>query len=110
MIYTSLGTQNDIDQYQFDHETLPGPEISIKNGESAEKKVIIAVPVENVYLNGEQLTVCFMEMNMQVMLKGVSMQSQDSDATFCNIYTNDGIALSNTVLGGLARKTTCWKR
>ena len=27
---------------------------------------------------------------------------QENSATYCNIYTNDGIALSNTVLGGLA--------
>ncbi len=39
---------------------------------------------------------------MDVMLRGVSMKSQNSGATFCNIYTGGGIALSNTVLGGLA--------
>ena len=39
---------------------------------------------------------------MDVMLSGVSMKSQDSQTTFCNIYTADGIALSNMVLGGLA--------
>ena len=31
LIYTSLGPQKDIDQYQFDYLTLSGPEISIKN-------------------------------------------------------------------------------
>ena len=36
------------------------------------------------------------------MLSGVSMDAQNGSATFCNIYTRDGIALSNTVLGGLA--------
>jgi len=102
LIYTALGTQTDIDQYHFDYRTIREPEISIKNVESAEKKVVIAVPVDDIPFNGGTLVVCFMEIDMQVMLRGVSMQSQNTEATFCNIYTSDGIALSNTVLGGLA--------
>ena len=39
---------------------------------------------------------------MKEMLSGVSMESGEDDATFCNIYTQSGLALSNTVLGGLA--------
>ena len=101
LIYTSLGMQTDIDQYQFDHLTLDGPEISIKNLESEDKKVIIAVPVHMAF-QGKELVVCFMEIDMEEMLSGVSMDAQEGGATFCNIYTSDGIALTNTVLGGLA--------
>ena len=101
MIYTSLGTQPDIDQYQFDHFTLEGPEISIKNPESEDKKVIIAVPI-HMDFQGKELVVCFMEIEMQEMLTGVSMDAQGGGTTFCNIYTSGGIALTNTVLGGLA--------
>ncbi len=64
--------------------------------------MVIAVPADDIWLEGKELTVCFMEIDMNVMLRGVSMQSQSSSTTFCNIYTWDGIALSNTVLGGLA--------
>ena len=103
LIYTSLGTQTDIDQYSFDYLTLSEPEISIKNPESDEKQVIIAVPVEMTF-EGKELTVCFMEIDMQEMLAGVSMNAQKNGATYCNIYTSDGIALSNTVLGGLAQE------
>jgi len=39
---------------------------------------------------------------MKEMLSGVSMDAQEGDATFCNMYTSNGIALTNTVLGGLA--------
>ena len=101
LIYTSLGTQADIDQYQFDHLSLDGPDISIKNLDSADKKVIIAVPVQ-IEFEGKRLVVCFMEIDMDEMLSGVAMAAQGNGATFCNIYTNDGVALSNTVLGGLA--------
>ena len=43
-----------------------------------------------------------MEIDMKDMLAGVSMQAQESGSTYTTIYTSDGIALSNTVLGGLA--------
>ena len=101
LIYTSLGTQNNIDEYNFDYKTISEPEISIFNLDSIEKKVVIAVPV-NLNFEGKKLSVCFMEIDMKEMLSGVSMDSSADDATFCNIYTTDGIALSNTILGGLA--------
>ena len=101
LIYTATGMQNDIDQYKFDYKNLEGPEISIKNLKSAEKHLIIAVPTDKE-LNGKKLQVCFMEISMEELLNGVSIQAQDDSTTFCNLYTSDGVALSNTILGGLA--------
>ena len=101
-IYTANGSQNNIDDYKFDYKNLTEPDISILNLESAEKKAIIAVPVKDKSLRGDKLKVCFMEIDMAQMLEGVSMESDEEDATFCNIYTSDGVALSNTILGGLA--------
>ena len=102
LIYTSKGVQTDIDEYQFDYQTLSEPEVYVENEDSPDKKVVIVAPVEGVEFQGKQIVACFMELDMDVMLKGVSMQSQSSDSTFSNIYTSDGVALSNTVLGGLA--------
>ena len=101
LIYSSSGYQNDIDEYPFDYRTIDGPEISIKDLETTEKKVIIAMPVE-IPFEDETLSVSFMEIDMKDMLLGVSMQAQEKGATLCNIYTRTGVALSNTVLGGLA--------
>ena len=101
MIYTSVGVQNDIEEYRFDHLSLSGPEISIKNLSAPDKKVIIALPVD-LMSGGKRLVACFMEIDMDEMLAGVSMQSQEGGATFCNIYTSAGVALSDTILGGLA--------
>ena len=102
-IYTAIETNDNISEYQFDYQTLSSPDISIKNLQSEDKKVIIAVPVPEIKtFQGKELVVCFMEIDMREMLSGVSMDSQEDDATFCNIYTSDGIALTNTVLGGLA--------
>ena len=101
LIYTSLGTQNNIDEYSFDYKTLDKAEISLFHPENLEKKVIIAVPVD-IDFAGKKFSVCFEEIDMQVMLEGASMVSNSDGSTFCNIYTTDGIALSNTVLGGLS--------
>ena len=100
-IYTSVGVQDDIEDYHFDPLSLSGPEISIKNLNTPDKKVIIALPVDLMSGN-KNFVACFMEIDMDEMLSGVSMQSQESGTTFCNIYTNTGVALSNTILGGLA--------
>ena len=102
IIYTSKGTQDNIADYNFDYRSISSAEISILNLESLDKKVIIAVPVNDIDFCGKEFCVCFMEIDMDEMLEGVSMSSDDADATFCNIYSDNGIALSNTVLGGLA--------
>ena len=101
LIYTSTGTQSDIDEYDFDYRTLSEPEISVFHPESTEKRVIIAVPV-SIPFQGKTLSVCFMAIDMQEMLSGVSMTTHTGNATFCNIYTKTGAALTDSVLGGLA--------
>lgn len=105
LIYTSRGTFDDIDQYSFDYNNISQPEISVKDNESGGKSVIIAVPVDRLPLDGKMLTVCFMEIGMDIMLEGVSLQSDNNGTTFCNIYTKDGTALTDMVLGGLASES-----
>ena len=105
LVYTAdEGVRDESGLYSFDYRTLSAPEISLRNETALEKKVVIAVPTRerHIRIGGKQLVTCFMEIDMDVMLQGASMKSQDSETTFCNIYTTDGIALSNTVLGGLA--------
>lgn len=102
LIYTSMGTRTDIDQYSFDYNTLSEPEVSIKNVKGNEKTVIIAVPVDRVPVEDRQLVVCFMEIGMENMLEGISLRTDNNSTTFCNIYTAGGAPLTDMVLGGLA--------
>ncbi|MBR6259494.1 MAG: response regulator [Oscillospiraceae bacterium] len=102
LVYTADGVKTDIDQYGFDYKNITGPEISVNHLDSAEKEVVIAVPVSDISIEGKKVVAFFTEQDMQVMLHGVSVTSQNTGATFCNIYTSGGVALSNTVLGGLA--------
>jgi signal transduction histidine kinase/DNA-binding response OmpR family regulator len=104
VIYTSKGTQNNIEDYEINYKQITEPQISVLNLHSHEKKVIIAVPTKGIKLGGKALNVCFMEIDMDEMLQGVSMSSNEADVTFCNIYTNKGVALTDAVLGGLAEE------
>ena len=101
-IYTSTGIQNDIDSYGFDFRNITDADISIKNLSQNDKTVIIAVPTGGIRFQDAELSVCFMEIGMERMLAGVSMDAQGSNTTFTNIYTKDGVALTDMILGGLA--------
>ncbi|MBR1559738.1 MAG: response regulator [Clostridia bacterium] len=100
LIYTSLGPLNNIADYGFDYMTISGPEVSIKDIESEDKKVVIALPIDRLPFNGQVLVTCFMEIDMDVLLEGLSLQSDANEATFCNLYDRSGISLTNIVLGG----------
>ena len=101
LTYSSTGTQSDIDEYSFDYRTLSEPEISLFHPESADRRVVIAVPV-SLPFQGKTLSVCFMAIDLQEMLSGVSLTTNTGNATFCNIYMKNGSALTDSVLGGLA--------
>ena len=94
LIYTATGTATNIADYSFDYSSISEPEISVSNLQSKEKKVVIAIPVE-ISFQGKSLKVAFMEISMQEMLSGVSMDSSNDGATFCNIYTSPIIQVQN---------------
>ena len=73
VIYTSRGTRSDIDQYGFDYQNLTGVEILIKNINSKDKTVIIAMPVDELPFEGKKLVACFIEISMENLLEGVSL-------------------------------------
>ena len=102
LIFTSFGTRKDIEKYNIDYNDMTEPKISVISPDNKQKKVIIAVPVDNLRLEDHTLVVCFMEISMNTMLEDVSLISGNNDTTFCNIYTKDGVALTDMVLGGLA--------
>lgn len=102
LIYTSRGTRTDIELYNIDYNHLTKPEISIKNVDAENKTVIIAIPVDRLPLENRILVVCFMEISVPSLIDGLSLQGEKNNATFCNIYTQDGNSLTNMVLGGLA--------
>lgn len=104
VIYTSRGTRTDIQLYKFDYNHIAGPEISLKDTDGA-KKVVVAMPIDRLPLSGKTLVACFMEIDMNRMLRSLSLQTDNNNTTFCNLYTRKGEAMSDMVLGGLASET-----
>ncbi len=102
LIYTSRGTRTDINEYNFDYKNLNAPAIFVKNLATENKKIVVAVPVDRLPIAGKNLIVCFIEMDMAKMLTNISLQSTSNSTTFCNLYTNDGVSLTNVILGGLS--------
>ena len=100
LIYTSRGTRNDIGVYNFDYKNLVETEISIKSIEGNVKKIVIAMPADNLPFMGKTLVACFVEIDINRMLEAISLQTTGNNTTFCNLYTNDGSALTGIVLGG----------
>ncbi len=101
LIYTSMGTRTDIGVYNFDYKNLNDPVILLKNKYGNNKKLVIAMPVDNLPFEGKTLVACFMEIDINAMLEYVCMQDT-GNTTFCNLYTVEGISLTNVVLGGMA--------
>ena len=103
LVYTSTGTSDDIDEYEFDYKSLKEPVIYAKDLDQKDKKVIIAIPIDPTPFQDKELIACFTEMEMTNLLEGVSLQPDTNETTFCNLYSRDGYPLSNVVLGGLSR-------
>ena len=103
-MYLSTGPSDEGDEYPFDYNTMTEPEITIHSTSGGEKKVVIAAPIAHREFMDDTLIVCLMEIDMDQMLKGISLSSDENDATFCNIYTHEGFPLTNAVLGGLAEE------
>ncbi len=105
-VYTSQGIFDDADEYDFDYGNVDRAEVSIRYISETDRHVVIArgLRERGFSIDGHVLTACFMESDMEVMLEGASMDVQKSDATYCNIYTAKGVALSNSILGGDAKE------
>ena len=101
LIYTALGTRDNIDDYAFDYKSLSGPEISTVDIDGV-KKAVIAEPLDGIPFTGHTLGACFMEIDMNQLIEGLAISSDTSGATFCNMYTSSGAPLTDMVLGGLA--------
>ncbi|MBQ7476140.1 MAG: response regulator [Selenomonadaceae bacterium] len=109
LIYTSRGTRTDIATYSFDFKNLTEPEISIKNLEGNNKKLVIAAPVDRLPFQGKHLVVCLIEVDMNTLFKNISLQTNERSTTFCNIYTDEGISLTNVVLAGMATENNLFQ-
>lgn len=101
LIYTSRGTRNDIDLYPFNYAKLAETTVAIKNMGGDSKKVIIAAPMDRIPFQNTHFVAAFIEMDVARMISAISLQTDNNNTTFVNLYTSDGMTFTNLVLGQL---------
>jgi len=99
-IFTPQGAMLDSTQYFF--ATLP---INASKVFTHNKKVYVAIPVENVSFQGTPIKNCFLELSMSRFLQGILVHTTKSEMTFFNLYYTNGDSLTDAVLGGLSSGT-----
>ena len=67
-VYTEQSASSGLDGYDFLTEELTGPVINTTNLEGERKRAVLAAPVENISFQGVQITVCFIQINIDEML------------------------------------------
>ncbi len=99
-VYTPEGRLSDSTQYFF--ATLP---INASKVFTNNKKVYVAIPVENVSFQGTPIRNCFLQLSMSRFLQGILVHTTQSEMTFFNLYYTNGDSLTDAVLGGLSSGT-----
>ncbi len=103
-IYRSAMTEHEVSNYPFLDAVITKPTIFTTNVDTSNPKVFLASPVEGMKFQGIPLKLCFMQLDLQQMLAGISLQSLNNNTTYCNLYYKNGSALTDVVLGGLSKE------
>ena len=102
-IYRSLTTEHEVSNYPFLDVAITKPTVFTTDVDSSNPKIFLASPLTGVSFQGIPLKLCFMQLDLQQMLSGISLQSLNNNTTYCNLYYKNGAALTDVVLGGLSK-------
>lgn len=99
LAYTDYSTTTSQSAYPFVlNEAITEPVFFTMNMYGARKQVILAVPVENIVFNGVKLKVCYVQIDIDSLVKNMVVQFEEME-TFCNLYYKNGECLTNVGLG-----------
>ena len=99
LAYTDYSTTTSQSAYPFVlNETITEPVFFTMNMYGARKQVILAVPVENIVFNGVKLKVCYVQIDIDSLVRNMAGQFEEME-TFCNLYYKNGECLTNVGLG-----------
>lgn len=100
IVYTEHSTTSGLSRYSFLSEKLTGPVISTLNLYGARKQVILAIPVEGISFQGTDISVCFIQLNIDEMLSSLTLQTSENE-TYCNLFYRNGENLTDNEFGYL---------
>ena len=104
-IFTPEGRVQNRDKYFFIGARVAETKIFTYDLSAKNKSVAVVVPVENLSFQGVPIKSCFVQADVQDLLKEILMQTTTSGITFFNIYYKDGESLTDSVLGNFAGGT-----
>ena len=96
VVFTSAGVE-ELGKYSFANEMIIKPKIFTEEN----KTVAVVVPVENVTFQNTPIKFCFIQANIQDLLKEILMQTTNSEITFFNLYQKNGESLTDSAKGSL---------
>lgn len=100
LVYTSHSTFSGKTRYPFLAEKITKPIYSTVLNYGGEKQLFLAVPVTGVYFNNSKIIACFVEININQMMRYMTYR-YDNMETYVNLYYKNGESLTNTAFGNI---------
>ncbi len=100
LVYTSHSTCSGKTRYPFLAEKITQPIYSTVLNYGGEKQLFLAVPVSGVYFNNSRITACFVEINIDQMMRSMTYRHENME-TYFNLYFKNGESLTNSEFGNL---------
>ena len=100
LVYTSHSTCSGKTRYPFLAEKITKPIYSTVLNYGGEKQLFLAVPVTGVYFNNSKIIACFVEININQMMRSL-IYRYDNMETYVNLYYKNGESLTNTAFGNI---------
>ena len=100
LVYTSHSTCSGKTRYPFLAEKITKPIYSTVLNYGGEKQLFLAVPVSGVYFNNSKITACFVEININQLMRSMTYR-YDNMETYANLYYKNGESLTNSNFGNL---------
>jgi diguanylate cyclase (GGDEF)-like protein len=100
LVYTSHSTCSGKTRYPFLAEKITEPIYSTVLNYGGEKQLFLAVPVSGIYFNNSKITACFVEININQMMKSMTYR-YDNMETYVNLYYKNGESLTNSDFGNI---------
>ena len=100
LVYTSHSTCSGKTRYPFLAKAITEPIYSTVLNYGGDKQLFLAVPVSGLYFNNSKITACFVEIDINQMMKSMAYRYENME-TYFNLYYKNGESLTNTDFGNL---------
>ena len=100
LVYTSHSTCSGKTRYPFLSKAITEPIYSTVLNYGGDKQLFLAVPVSELYFNNSKITACFVEIDINQMMRSMAYRYENME-TYFNLYNKNGESLTNSDFGKL---------